>query len=89
MTEDDIARIYDARLVSVDNAAGTVIFAAANVIYLTQLSVPAAWKLDAVGLLHLQRNLTSFKFDVYPDQRLRRVPERDRLQQQTWCLADR
>jgi len=76
--------IFDARLIAIDCVAQTATFDAAGVQHTRRLAFEPFWKPGIVGALRLDPDGERFEFYVYPDQRLRRAPDRDRARLRWW-----
>jgi hypothetical protein len=76
--------LYDAILSSIEPTPGLLIFSAAEAIHTVVPSNTSHWQLGSVGRLRLESREHGFAFHVYADQRLRRAPDLDDIQEQKW-----
>jgi hypothetical protein len=76
--------MLDARLIAIDRAAQTATFEAAGIQHTGRLTYVPFWEPGIVGALRLNPDGERFEFYVYPDQRLRRAPDRDLAHTRWW-----
>src|ERR1700722_17579883 len=76
--------IFDAQLAAIDSLAQTATFTCGAQQYTRRLSFSPFWEPGIIGALRLHPDGEHFNFYTYPDQRLRRAPERDRASVHWW-----
>src|ERR1700730_10450128 len=76
--------LYDAVLTRIDAQAGVLVFSVAQRHHCVRSSHLSWWTLGAIGRLTLPVEGLGFSFFPYPDQRLRRAPDRDDLRRERW-----
>jgi hypothetical protein len=77
--------LYDAVLTRIDESARVLIFNVAHTPHcVSSPHFGSWWHVGMVGRLSLACDTQPFGFFAYPDQRLRRAPERDDLRRQRW-----
>jgi hypothetical protein len=76
--------MFDARLEAIDVARQSATFICRGIEYTRRLSYSPSWSPGTMGALRLHPDDEYFDFYTYPDQRLRRAPERDHATWQWW-----
>jgi hypothetical protein len=82
--------VFDARLVALDENRYDATFDAGGVRYTRRLTWSSVCEPGVIGALRLGSGDSHADFSVYPDQRLRRTPDRDRpaLGWWSWAIED-
>src|SRR5690242_18688122 len=76
--------LYDATLTQVDAVRGILIFTVGETTHRITYPHVGFFSAGAIGRLGLPAEGREFTFQAYPDQRLRRAPELDQLQERRW-----
>lgn len=77
--------IYDIELLCIEAQTGRLHFSGGHQVQLARIEELRWWNVGEVGVLRLGRDLRDWGFRPYPDQRLRRVPERDEPADGRWA----
>jgi hypothetical protein len=81
---DENRFLYDAIATQIDSSRGLLTFTVGDATHRVRSPYVDSISQGAVGRLRLPSDKASFAFHVYADQRLRRAPDLDDLQQDRW-----
>lgn len=77
--------LYDVELLKIDAHSGTLYFAGGHLLKLARRDELRWWRVGEIGVLRLGVTPHAWGWRPYPDQRLRRVPERDDPESGRWA----
>lgn len=77
--------LYDVELLRVDAHTGTLYFAGGHLLTLARRDELRWWHVGEIGVLRLGVMPRGWGWRPYPDQRLRRAPERDDIASGRWA----
>ncbi len=76
--------LYDVELLRIDTSAGTLYFSSGHLVTLGRREELRWWQVGEIGVLRLGPVVSDWGWQPYPNQRLRRAPERDDPAAERW-----